>query len=452
MGDYRIRKMRRRFLRPCSGLASFLLLTLPAWSVGGEVIEDIRFSSESGKARVVFDLSAPVEYRLFMLEAPERLVIDFADARFAVEPSDLDFSGSIVHNLRYAPRDVDDLRVVLDLNRSTAPRSFMLAPAYDAGHRLVIDLPQTQLVGSQPAEPRPILTAEDALSGLRDVVIAIDAGHGGKDPGAIGAHGTYEKDIVLAIARQLEALIAREPGMRPVMIRDADMYLSLRERIQKAREHKADLFISIHADAAYNQSARGSSVYVLSEDGASSEAAKWLAERENAADLVGGVSLSDKDELLASVLLDLSQSATGEASLDLADDLLTALMQVGDVHSERVHNAGFVVLKSPDIPSVLVESAFISNPAEEERLRTSAVQQSIAEALLQGIRDYFQNNAPPGAYLAESDFRRHVTRQGETLSAIADRYRVGVQELRTHNALESDMLSVGQVLQIPSGS
>lgn len=214
---------------------------------------------------------------------------------------------------------------------------------------------------------------------MRDLVIAIDAGHGGEDPGAIGPGGTREKDVVLAIARKLEALVRREKGMRPVMIRDGDYFIPLRQRTKKARQHKADLFISIHADAAAvrGSQARGSSVYTLSERGATTEAARWLAERENASDLVGGVSLDDKDDLLASVLLDLSQAATNEASMEVAHEILKELGRVGEVHKRRVEQAGFIVLKSPDIPSVLVETAFISNPAEERRLRMRAISNNL---------------------------------------------------------------------------
>jgi N-acetylmuramoyl-L-alanine amidase len=259
-----------------------------------------------------------------------------------------------------------------------------------------------------------------------------------------------EKNVVLAVARELEDLVAQEPGMRPVMIREADVYLPLRERIDRARQHKADLFVSIHADAAYSSSAHGSSVYVLSSNGASSEAARWLAERENAADFIGGVSLDDKDETLARVLMDLSQSATIEASIALADEILGALQAVSPAHSEEVGQAGFAVLTSPDIPSVLVETAYISNPTDEKNLGSAAYRESMALAVLSGVREFFLDHPPPGTLLAKIRRDRHIIRDGETLSAIAERYRINVDRLRSHNALENDTLHVGQVLLIPT--
>ncbi|HLF96581.1 MAG TPA: N-acetylmuramoyl-L-alanine amidase, partial [Methylococcaceae bacterium] len=258
----------------------------------------------------------------------------------------------------------------------------------------------TRVSTSPPAGKVPPPRREIETSGIRDVVVAIDAGHGGDDPGAHGQLGTDEKEVTLAIARKLENLIRAEPGMKAVMIRNRDHYLGLRERIQKARKHKADLFVSIHADAFINDSARGSSVFTLSEHGASNEAARWLAEKENAADLVGGVRLDDKDDVLASVLLDLSQTATLEASHEVAGKVLGELGRHGALHHRDVQRAGFVVLKSPDIPSVLVETAFISNADEERKLRDPAEQENIARAVFRGIRNYFAQRAPQGTRLA----------------------------------------------------
>jgi len=277
-------------------------------------------------------------------------------------------------------------------------------------------------------------------------VIAIDAGHGGKDSGARGSRGTKEKDIVLAIARQLAELVRKEPGMRPVMIRDGDYYVGLRQRINKARKHNADLFISIHADAFHKKSARGSSVFVLSTRGASSEMGRWLANQENAADLAGGVSLDDKDDLLAEVLLDLSQSATIEASHEVAANMLGGLKRLGKTHKSTVQRAGFVVLKSPDIPSILVETAFISNPQEENKLRDKRHQKKLARAMLTGIRDYFGNNPPPGTHMVA---RKYKVKRGDTLSEIAAVHRVSLASLRGYNSLKSDRLRVGDTLRIP---
>jgi N-acetylmuramoyl-L-alanine amidase len=292
----------------------------------------------------------------------------------------------------------------------------------------------------------------------RNVVVALDAGHGGKDPGAVGRHGTREKDVVLQIARRLKARIDREPGMEAYLTRDGDYFVPLRERIERARRQRADLFVSIHADAFKNRQARGSSVYVLSPRGATDEAARWLAARENAADLVGGVSLDDKDAMLASVLLDLSQTAAIDASVNVADQVLSRLGTVGRLHRSTVGRAGFLVLKSPDIPSILVETAFISNPDEEAQLKNARHQEALAGAIVDGIRAYFYDNPPPGTLLAmegppaRSEPVEHIIVRGETLSGIASRYNVSLSALRRHNRLKNDRIRIGQTLEIPAGS
>ena len=290
------------------------------------------------------------------------------------------------------------------------------------------------------------------------VVIAIDAGHGGDDVGAIGPRGTYEKNVVLAIAQELQSLINREPGMRAVMVRDGDYYVGLRQRIERAREHRADMFVSIHADAFRDRRVRGSSVFVISRSGASSEAARWLAERENAADLVGGVTLEDKDPQLRSVLLDLSQTKSLETSLTVANAVLGSLSKVGAVHSHRVQQAGFMVLKSPDIPSLLVETAFISNPQEEQRLRNRGFRVKLATAIRDGITRYFDSAAPTRQRMASRDLasaaeadraRRHRVSRGETLSGIALHYSVSPEHIRLANNKNDDIVRIGELLRIP---
>jgi N-acetylmuramoyl-L-alanine amidase len=286
---------------------------------------------------------------------------------------------------------------------------------------------------------------------LRDLIIAIDPGHGGHDPGAIGPGGTREKDVVLQIARRLAQRVEREPGMRPMLTRTGDYFLPLRERIARARAAQADVFLSIHADAIQNRSVQGSSVYILSERGASSEAARFLAQRENSADLhLGGVPIEAKDDSLTSVLLDLAQSGSLEASHALANRLISELHRVGKVRKPQVERANFAVLRSPDVPSVLVEAAFISNPTEERKLRTDSFQNSLADAILIGLRAYFATHAPPGTLIAEGRLDRHIIRPGETLSTIAERYRMSVAELRAVNDLPGDRIFAGQVLAIPA--
>ncbi len=380
---------------PLQGLLCLLLLALAAgWpplaGAGATEITGMRSAADDGRSRLVFDLGGPVEHEIFTLNDPNRVVIDIRNVRLDADlPTRLPDSG-MVNRIRSSPRNGDDLRVVLDLARAVQPKSFVLRPAADYGHRLVVDV--IERGEAAPAKDgRP-----ESSDPARDVVVAIDPGHGGRDPGAIGHGGTPEKDIVLSVARRLEQLLAGTPGFRPVMTRNSDVYLPLRERIRRARDAEADLFVSIHADGFHDPRARGSSVYALSTNGATSEAAKWLANRENSADLVGGVSLEDKDDQVAEVLLDLSQTATIDSSLSVGERVLEQMGEVNRLHKRSVQQAGFVVLKSPDIPSILVETAFISNPHEARQLRTAGHQQDLAVALRDGIKAYFREQAPRG--------------------------------------------------------
>ena len=335
---------------------------------------------------------------------------------------------------------------MLDLKKFVKYKTFQLKPNKQYGHRLVVDL-----YGADSDELKTNSVKEEvtAANRPRDVIIAIDAGHGGEDPGAKGPSGVYEKNVVLKISQQLVDVINKEHGMRAVMIRKGDYYMSLRKRINKAREYKADLFMSVHADAFRDPKVHGSSVYVLSKRGASSEAAKWLAESENASDLIGGVSLDNKDDVLASVLLDLSQTASLEASIDIADRVLKGLKSVGKVHKRTVQSAGFAVLKSPDIPSILIETAFISNPQEERKLLSESHRTNMANAIMVGLRGYFRDFAPEGTLLAS---RKHIIGRGETLSTIAQHYQVSTDTLRRYNDLKGDLVRVGQTISIPRSS
>ncbi len=434
----------------------FLIISLLFWYTAfgslaraGVDLEGVRLWAAPDSTRVVFDASGAVEHKLFTLHNPERLVIDLEGVQVGNRFEAASAQGGLVKALRTGKREGKGLRVVLDLTQAVRPKSFVLKPNDEYGHRLVIDLEQVAAAPRVTTAPRAVKTVPLES---RDLIIAIDAGHGGEDPGAHGRGGTREKDVVLSIARKLAALVNAEPGMRAVLIRDGDYYIGLRQRINLARKHKADLFVSIHADAFRDSSVKGSSVYVLSKRGASSEMARWVAARENASDLVGGVSLDDKDDLLAEVLLDLSQSASIEASMEVGDNVLGQLKQVGRVHKRTVQHAAFAVLKSPDIPSILVETAFISNPQEERNLRSSQHQQKLAQAVLQGIQGYFSRNPPPGTLVAKRIARQHVVRSGDTLSHIAQRYGVDVKTLRVANGLNSDRLFVGKTLTIPEGS
>lgn len=425
-----------------------LLCTLSISALAGAAptatVDGLRTWRAPDHTRVVFDLSAPVTYRLFSLENPSRLVVDINNASQQNGFPEPEVDDAYLKGIRSATRDHDNLRIVFDLRGKSTYKSFLLKPYKQYGDRLVIDLYKAE-AGKQKIVKQAIVPDTK----LRDLVIAIDAGHGGEDPGARGSKGTNEKDVVLGIARHLAAAVNRERGMRAVMIRNGDYYLSLRERTDLARKQKADLFISIHADAYDDRRVHGASVYILSSHGASDEAARWLAESENSADLIGGVSLDDKDNMLASVLLDLSQNATIESSYNAAEQVLQALRPLGKLHKHDVQQAGFVVLKAPDIPSMLIETAFISNPGEERKLRSKHYQQQMSVAILKGIRSYFHRHAPPGTLYA---LRRHVITAGDTLSEIAHHYRVSVSRLRDANRLTGDTLRVGQVLQIPVSS
>lgn len=336
--------------------------------------------------RVVFDLSTKVVHKLFSLSDPQRIVIDLKDTHKSKALYVSKKTTSLMSGIRSASRNNGELRIVLDLKAKVRPRSFILKPDGNSGHRLVIDLHATNL------SPTPIITSQQQRQRQKkEIIIAIDPGHGGRDPGAIGKMGTREKDITLAVAKKMKTLINRTPGYRAVLTRESDRFVVLRNRVKKAREHQADLFLSIHADSFRSARVRGASVYALSLSGASSEAARWIAEKENASDLIGGISLDDKDDLIASVLLDLSQTATIQDSLELGSDVLRNLGKVSKLNNKKVQQAGFAVLKAPDMPSILIETAFLSNPAEEKKLRSSKHQQKLANALFAGIKAHMRN-------------------------------------------------------------
>ncbi len=412
-------------------------------------IQGVRLWAAPDNTRVVLDLDRSAEHDLMILESPNRVVIDIARGAMNRNRVRLPAAQGFVANIRSGLQKDGSLRIVLDVSEKVRPKSFLLKPNEKYGYRLVIDLAAAK-------KQKPVRQLNAANLPGRDAVVAIDAGHGGEDPGAVGRRGTREKDIVLQIARRLAKKVDERPGMRAYLIRDGDYFMPHAKRMEKARLQSADLFISIHADSFTNRKAHGASVYVLSEKGASDEAARLLAERENASDLIGGVSLADKDDVLASVLLDLSQSYSISASMNVADTVLEQLAMVGSVHKPKVLQANFLVLKSPDIPSILVETAFISNPQEEKNLRNSSHQEKLANAMLNGLAVYLHANPPPGTLLARGDLpmptleTAHVIQRGDTLSGIASHYRVPLRKLREYNSLRGDRIMVGQILQIPT--
>lgn len=425
-----------------------LLMSGAVWSateIGG-----VRMWTAPDHTRLVFDISQPIKHKLFRLHKPERLVIDFNQATLKQALETSKYKNRHISGVRYSTKNKNDLRVVLDLTQAVRPKSFMLKPNQQYGHRLVIDI--YDKAGGATAKP-VIVKSTEQHSGLRDVVVAIDAGHGGEDPGAIGRRlKTKEKEVTLAIARKLKKLVDAEPGMRAVLTRKGDYYVGLRNRMKIARSKRADLFVSIHADAFRNPKARGSSVFVLSQRGASSEMARWLAAKENSSDLAGGVSLDDKDDVLASVLLDLSQTGTRAASLSAANKVYGEMGRISKRHGNKVQHAGFLVLKSPDIPSMLVETGFISNPTEERNLSSSRYQQKMAKAIFKGVKHYFNQEPPVGTRLAmlkNQQPGKYVIKKGDTLSEIANRHQVTLAALRQENRIKSDRIRVGQVIRIP---
>jgi N-acetylmuramoyl-L-alanine amidase len=377
--------------RRALGLLLGMLLLKPALAVD---VRDVRLWASPDSTRVVLDLSGSAQHSLVVLQNPDRVVLDVMGARLAKGAHTPQGGGGSVKQVRLAHRPSGELRMVLDLSRPIQAKSFLTTPNAHYGYRLVIDL------GSVAHTDRPIKVAH-APADARDLIIAVDAGHGGEDPGAIGQNGTREKDVVLAIARELALMVNAEAGMKAVLTRNGDYFVPLRDRMRRARAQQADLFVSIHADSIRDRSIDGSSVYILSQRGATDEASRWLAERENASDLIGGVSLDDKDDVLASVLLDLSQSASLSASQVAAERVLQQLTRAGEVRKHEVQQARFMVLKSPDVPSMLVETAYISNPQEEQRLRTPAHQAKLAGAIRQGVHDYFYANPPAGTRIAQ---------------------------------------------------
>jgi len=428
-------------------LAATWILALIAFPVLAADVNGFRVWTDPDKTRAVLDLNTSADYQLFTLENPPRVVIDLKKSKLDHSLSFQDEHAGVIDNVRYGTPEKDTLRIVLDLESKRVIKSFLLDPTGNYGYRLVVDLfPENALDGR-----KSIRQISDLQKPNRDVVIAVDAGHGGEDPGATGKNRTREKNVVLAVARELKRSIDAQPGMTAVLIRDGDYYIPLRDRFEKARKHRADLFVSIHADAFKNRKVSGSSVFVLSRKGASSEFARRLAVSENSSDLVGGVTLNDKDDMLASVLLDLSQSATMEASHSVAESVFSSIRSLGKTHKNHVEHANFVVLKSPDVPSILVETAFISNPSEEKRLKDPAWQKKTARAITAGIQDYFYLSPPPGTWIAAN--RQPVKYRvvsGDTLGGIANRYRVSLYSLRRANGLKSDSIRAGSELLIPT--
>lgn len=440
-------------------------------------IEGIRVWRAPDHTRIVLDLSGPVEYVIAPLSNPERLVLDIANANLQLDPDSLPLGDTPVEKIRTAVQNQTDIRLVFDLKAKVQPRSFLLKPHAGNRDRLVLDLydttptrnagtETTAIVDSVPSASPSIAPAIPAVvknappaTGQRDIIIAVDAGHGGEDPGAIGPGRLREKDVTLSIAKELVAALNAERGFKGQLVRTGDYFIPLKKRRDIARNMQADLFVSIHADAFTKPSARGASVFALSRHGATSETARFLAQRENESDLIGGVggiSLEDKDEMLVGVLVDLSMTSTLNDSLRVGQQVLNSMGQMARLHKRQVEQAGFLVLKSPDVPSILVETGFISNPEEARKLGTLAYRKQMAQSVFRGVRQHFVQSPPPGTYIAAERangnqlISEHVIAPGDTLTAIAQRYKVSVNRLVAHNGIKGHTIKVGQTLKIPA--
>ena len=425
-------------------------------------MSNIRLWNAPDHTRVVLDLSGKATYNTFELDNPLRLVVDLSDSSWRGDLPTAASDDQYLKGIRTGQPTPGITRFVLELRQKVGVNSFQLDPYDEHGYRLVIDL--NTIVGSAPSSSGaayvpPSSASNNSMVSANDQIltVAIDAGHGGEDPGARGSRGYREKIITMEIARRLKKVIDADPSMRGVLTRDGDYYIDLRKRTEKARDRGAEVFVSIHADAFRSASVSGSSVYALSQSGASSEEARWLADQENASDLVGGVSLKDKDALLAEVLLDLSMTKTISDGREVGAHVLKQLASVGKVHKTRVEQARFVVLKSPDIPSILVETGFLTNSEEERRLSQKDHQENLATAIYRGLKAYQDGIQPPLNNIARAastgdsttQFITYKVRRGDTLSGIAEKYRVSISKIRQNNNIRNDVVMLGQSLRIP---
>jgi N-acetylmuramoyl-L-alanine amidase len=505
----------RGYLNNLGGFVAVVILTAaPLCAARATDLKDARVWAGPDYTRVVLDASGPLRYTVSQKDG--QVVVDLPGSGISPDFSDPAAQGRL-RGMSHA-RIGDRLQLTARIDPGSRLKSFVLKPASGTDYRLVLDLypgndsdgkdsrasvadtapvapaaeapapVEAPKYGSSPSHSSRVATEQAAamLNGQRAVVVAIDAGHGGKDPGSHGPGGTLEKNVTLAVARNLAAEINRQPGMKAVLTRDGDYFIPLTQRYRIARENNADLFVSIHADAFTSDDAKGSSVWVLSPRGKTSTAARWLADRENRADLIGGITLDDKDDGLAKVLLDLQQGWAMQASDIVAGNVLKALGLLGPTHRGYVERANFVVLRSPDVPSILVETAFISNPAEERKLRDPAHQKQLAEAVMSGVKNYFESTPPPGTWFAAQAARRngngvelasspagarrvtlagnspaptadagvrdlHRVGRGESLRSIAHQYGISVDALKTANQLNTDTVHAGTMLAIPTG-
>lgn len=462
-------------------------------------VNGVRLWRAPDHTRVVLDLDAPVQHSLSLLNQPTRLLIDLPNTRLKTSLSNLPLADTPITSIRIQNVSATSIKLILDLKAPVKPNSFLLKRVGSMHDRLVIDLydevtnpplptDENSVVtkSEQNTQSNPVLPSPGAQSvqkpqsvggSKRKIIIVVDPGHGGEDPGAIGPKKIREKDVTLAISKELVALINAQPGYEGKLTRSTDYFIPLKKRRDIARSHKADLFISIHADAFTKSSAKGASVFALSRNGATSETARFLAQRENESDLIGGVgsiSLDDKDEVLAGVLVDLSMTATLNSSLQVGHQVLSQMGGVAHLHKRRVEQAGFMVLKAPDVPSILVETGFISNPDEAKKLGTPAYRKQIANSIFKGVKSYFAQHPPADVHEAvtsssvvsspavtqnsgahklpvtKAPDRIHLVVKGDTLSSISLRYNVKAQRIMQYNKMRNSVVKLGQKLKIPA--
>lgn len=421
-----------------------IALAISQYAFAKNSIDGVRVWPSPENTRVVFDLKSTPEFTYFSLTNPQRLVIDFKDTQNVASLRNLLAKDKRIKNIRLSsPKEKNSTRLVLDLTEAYQLNVFALAPAGQYGDRLVVDLYDKNRVAQKDTP---------TINNKRDIVIAVVAGHGGEDPGSIGPRGTYEKHVTLKIAKKLTALINKQPGLKAVMVRTGDYYVNHNRKTVIARKHKADLLVSIHADAFTSPQPSGASVLVQSSRRAHSEFTRWIANRQEESELLGGAGETIKmteDHNLALTLADMKKEYTMESSYTFAEHVLRELKKVTKLHKKRPEGLSLAVLKSSDIPSVLIETGFISNPGEEKRLNSSAHQQKLARAIFNSIDSYFSSNAPSGTYYASQGYRQHKISRGESLSVVAHRYNVSVGKIKSLNNLSSDVVHIGQTLKIP---
>ncbi|MGJ8693235.1 MAG: N-acetylmuramoyl-L-alanine amidase [Thalassotalea sp.] len=415
-------------------------------------IDGLRVWPAPENTRVVFDLKNTPEYKYFTLSKPERLVIDFENTQNSVSLTNAADQDTRIGKIRTSTsKSKGTTRLVLELTQTYKLTVFPLAPAGQYGNRLVIDLYDKETVKAKP-QVKIEQSQQSFQSQKRDIIIGIDAGHGGEDPGSIGPRGTYEKRVNLAIAKKLQSLINSEKGMKAVMIRSGDYYVDLDRRTELARKEEVDFLISIHADAFHTSQPSGASVWVVSNKRAESELARWLDNRQRNSELLGGgggVIKSTNDDNLAKTLADMSREHSLDVSIGVSKNVISHMQKVTKMHKKTTQYKSLAVLKSSDIPSILVETGFISNHTEERNLTSSSHQTKLAKAIHGGIKNYFLEHPLSGSYFASIGFRKHKVSNGESLSVLAKRYNVSISQLKAVNNLNSNMVRIGQTLKIP---